>query len=201
MQHKDTAVAKDTAKKRLLRRNSAPQKWSFLWNTIDRHNIVEEQDESSAAKSEEEHEDDYELEQLLNMIRIPMFLEKFMLFALLTSLDCFLYYFTVLPIRLIKGYVKQFKSYRQHYRLQQRSGHKNKIPFRYRITSREYKERCMIFIIVISSILLSKLDTSKLYHRIKRQSTMKLYMLFSVLEMADKNVGKFGPELINGYAF
>lgn len=99
MQHKDTAVAKDTTKKRLLRRNSAPsaihiisrldKKWSFLWNTIDRHNIVEEQDESSAAKSEEEHEDDYELEQLLNMIRIPMFLEKFMLFALLTSLDCF----------------------------------------------------------------------------------------------------------------
>ncbi|CAI6559908.1 AKR_HP2_G0016060.mRNA.1.CDS.1 [Saccharomyces cerevisiae] len=206
MQHKDTAVAKDTAKKRLLRRNSAPsaihiisrldKKWSFLWNTIDRHNIVEEQDESSAAKSEEEHEDDYELEQLLNMIRIPMFLEKFMLFALLTSLDCFLYYFTVLPIRLIKGYVKQFKSYRQHYRLQQRSGHKNKIPFRYRITSREYKERCMIFIIVISSILLSKLDTSKLYHRIKRQSTMKLYMLFSVLEMADKMLASLGQSLL-----
>ncbi|CAD6622639.1 XXYS1_4_G0005000.mRNA.1.CDS.1 [Saccharomyces cerevisiae] len=206
MQYKDTAVAKDTAKKRLLRRNSAPsaihiisrldKKWSFLWNTIDRHNIVEEQDESSAAKSEEEHEDDYELEQLLNMIRIPMFLEKFMLFALLTSLDCFLYYFTVLPIRLIKGYVKQFKSYRQHYRLQQRSGHKNKMPFQYRITSREYKERCMIFIIVISSILLSKLDTSKLYHRIKRQSTMKLYMLFSVLEMADKMLASLGQSLL-----
>lgn len=124
-----------------------------------------------------------------------------MLFALLTSLDCFLYYFTVLPIRLIKGYVKQFKRYRQHYRLQQRSGHTHNIPFRYEITSREYKERCMIFIIVISSILLSKLDTSKLYHRIKQQSTMKLYMLFSVLEMADKMLASLWPKPANRYAF
>ncbi|CAI4061501.1 hypothetical protein SUVZ_05G2290 [Saccharomyces uvarum] len=206
MQNKDTGVAKDTVKKRLHRRNSAPsaihiisqldRKWSFLWNTIDRHKSVEGKDDRSEAEREDEQEDDYELEQLLNMVRIPMFLEKFMLFALLTSLDCFLYYFTVLPIRLIKGYVKQFKRYRQHYRLQQRSGHTHIIPFRYEITSREYKERCMIFIIVVSSILLSKLDTSKLYHRIKRQSTMKLYMLFSVLEMADKMLASLGQSLL-----
>ncbi|CAI4038610.1 hypothetical protein SMKI_05G2210 [Saccharomyces mikatae IFO 1815] len=206
MQHNDNIVGKDITKKRLLRRNSAPsaihiisqldRKWCFLWKTIDRHNINDEQDRRCDTDTEEEKEDDYELEQLLNMVRIPVFLEKFMLFALLASLDCFLYYFTVLPIRLIKGYVKQFKSYRQHYRLQQRSGHKHIISFRYIITSREYKERCMIFIIMTSSILLSKLDTSKLYHRIKRQSAMKLYMLFSVLEMADKMLASLGQSLL-----
>ncbi|EJS43958.1 YER140W [Saccharomyces arboricola H-6] len=206
MHNKDTTVAKDTTKKRLIRRNSAPpaihiisqldRKWSFLWNTIDRHKSIEEKNDRSDAEREEEQGDAYELEQLLNMLRIPVFLEKFMLFALLTSLDCFLYYFTVLPIRLVKGYVKQFKSYRQHYHLQKRSGHKHKKPFEYKITTREYKERCMIFIIVISSILLSKLDTSKLYHRIKRQSAMKLYMLFSVLEMADKMLASLGQSLL-----
>ncbi|CAI4060614.1 hypothetical protein SKDZ_05G2180 [Saccharomyces kudriavzevii ZP591] len=205
MQNKEIEIVKDKTKKRLLRRNSAPpaiqiisqldKKWSFLWNTVDRHKGIEEHENRSEAEHEEEQEDDYELEQLLNMVRIPLFLEKFMLFALLTSLDCFLYYFTVLPIRLIKGYVKQFKSYRQHYHSQQRFGHKRKIPFKYKITSTEYKERCMIFIIVISSILLSKLDTSKLYHRIRRQSAMKLYMLFSVLEMADKMLASLGQSL------
>ncbi|SMN21700.1 similar to Saccharomyces cerevisiae YER140W EMP65 Putative protein of unknown function [Maudiozyma saulgeensis] len=120
---------------------------------------------------------DVELEQLLNMIRIPIQIEKFMGFTLLASLDCFLYYFTVLPIKI--G-VRLFSTTTTTSRL-----------------ARTYKERVTLFLIISVTIIISHLDTSKVYHKIKRQSAMKLYMLFNVLEIADKMLATIGQSLLS----
>ncbi|CCH58658.1 hypothetical protein TBLA_0A08690 [Henningerozyma blattae CBS 6284] len=134
---------------------------------------------TQSSLAEQELKDGYELEQLLNMARVPICLEKFIAFTLLASFDSFLYYFTVLPIRFIKGIYRSLYSVK--------AGSK---------PMKTYRERLTIFLIIVASMVLGKLDTSKLYHRIKRQSEVKLYMLFGVLDMADKMCSTMGQSLL-----
>lgn len=147
-----------------------------------------ELDDSTEDKNTEEEEvisdPVYELEQLKNMCQIPFYLEKFMIFTLLASLDGLLYYFTVLPTKIIQRLCLYGIAATRH--------DKNNTKY-----SQTYKERCILCLIMISTVVLSNLDTSKSYHRIKRQNTMKLYMLFNVLEMCDKMLASVGQSLLN----
>ncbi|KAK5960611.1 Emp65p PWA37_002038 [Arxiozyma heterogenica] len=120
----------------------------------------------------------YELEQLINMIKIPFHLEKLMTFTLLASINDLLYFFTVLPINIFESIAI----------------YKKDPPFR---SIQTYKQRCALCLIITACLVLSHLDTSKVYHRIKRQNTMKLYMLFNVLEMCDKMLASMGQSLLN----
>ncbi|GAV50861.1 hypothetical protein ZYGR_0AD00440 [Zygosaccharomyces rouxii] len=124
-------------------------------------------------------EDDYELEQLLNMVRIPPSLEKFMIWTLLACSDCFLHYFTITPLRVATGFIAKYWRGKN------------------RRSSEMYNDRCMVCLILIAAFVLNSLDTSKAYHRIKRQSSVKLYMLFSVLEMANKMLASMGQSLFS----
>ncbi|QLQ79579.1 hypothetical protein HG537_0C02260 [Torulaspora globosa] len=137
--------------------------------------LMYDKSSGTSSKAEENVEAERELEQLINMTRIPLRLEKFMLWTLLACFDCFLHYFTVMPLRIISDV----------FRIRKKG----------RWISRTHTERFMVFLIVIASIVLSKMDTSKAYHRIKRQSSVKLYMLFGVLEMADKMLASMGQSL------
>lgn len=121
---------------------------------------------------QEIYEANHELEQILNMLRLFLHLEKFMAFSLLACLNCFLYYFTIVPARII-------------YSCCNKTGLRN-----------AYKEYTMVFLISGASIILSGLDTSRVYHRIKGQSAIKLYMMFGVLEMCDKMLSSVGQSLI-----
>lgn len=123
-------------------------------------------------------EPSYELEQLINMVKIPYHLEKLMIFTLLASIDGLLYYFTVFPIKIIQPFLVYGKD-------------------RHQLLSRTYKQRCTLFLIITACIVLGRIDTSQVYHRIKGQNTMKLYMLFNVLEMCDKMLASLGQSLLN----
>ncbi|EDO16768.1 hypothetical protein Kpol_526p21 [Vanderwaltozyma polyspora DSM 70294] len=140
-------------------------------HSLNVNEVEEDEDENSIQ--------DYELEQLINMFSIPLHLEKFMLLTLLASFDCYLYYFTILPIRLVHGVFLD---------LTQASNNR---------ASRTRKERLIMFLIITASILLTRLDTSKVYHNIKRQSAVKLYMLYSVLDMGDKMLATLGQSLLS----
>ncbi|CCD23338.1 Emp65p NDAI_0B03030 [Naumovozyma dairenensis CBS 421] len=134
--------------------------------------------------------DEVEIEQLLNMITMPIYLEKYMFFTLLACFDCFLYHFTGLPIKIIQNLslTRKNKTITFPTGLNKHKQRKNWL-------TKTYKERCLVFLIGVSSMFLSKLNTSIIYHRIKRQSAMKLYMLFSVLEMADILLASMGQSL------
>lgn len=127
--------------------------------------------------AEEETEVEHELEQLVNMTKIPFHLERFMIWTLLTCFDCFLHLLTATPMKILNDIL-----FRNHKRKR-------------KSLSKTFNESFMVFMIVVASVILSKLDTSKAYHRIKRQSSVKLYMLFGVLEMADKMLASMGQSL------
>lgn len=148
----------------------------YLWREVG--NAVENGgDDGEYVAEAEQDEHQHEIEQLLNMTRIPLFLERFMLWTLLACFDCFLHFFTVMPMKIIHGFVSRYRKGKE-------------FPL-----SRTSNERFMAFLIIVASAILSKLDTSKAYHRIKRQSSVKLYMLFGVLEMADKMLASMGQSL------
>lgn len=132
-----------------------------------------------------EESEEYELEQLINFVRVPFYLEKFMLLNLLASFDSFLYYFTVLPIKTVVEIClgrpptqDMGSSAATNWVVERRS------------------ERQTIFLLLAASATLGRIDTSRVYHRIKMQNTMKLYMLFNVLEMADKLLSSMGQSLL-----
>lgn len=161
---------------KVKKQSQLPQNDRFIrWlSELDYHPL---QTKDSDTKNNRNSKTDVEIEQLMNMLRIPIQIEKFMSFTLLASLDCFLYYFTVLPIKIgVRLY----------------SGN----PTTSRL-ARTYKERVSLFLILSVTIIISHLDTSKVYHKIKRQSAMKLYMLFNVLEIADKMLATIGQSLLS----
>ncbi|KAL3234610.1 hypothetical protein RNJ44_03372 [Nakaseomyces bracarensis] len=181
-----------------------------LGDDVDRFEDEEEDED------DEYNQHDFEVEQLLNMFRIPLYLEKFMLFTLLASYDCFLYYFTELPYNVFRHHLKGFKKrmrgflgkkdessidMRSENKIKENQHNRRELTKEQKRLRRErkskiFQDKCTAFLIVVSVILLSPLDTSKVYHRIKRQSTVKLYVLFSLLEMSDQLLSSVGQSLL-----
>ncbi|CUS21215.1 LAQU0S02e08658g1_1 [Lachancea quebecensis] len=129
-------------------------------------------DQSAEDEQREAEEAEHEMEQILNMLRLFLHMEKLMLFSLLACLNGFLYYFTTFPARLLYNFIGR-KKLRQ--------------------ADREFN---LLALIVLASLVLFRVDTSRVYHRIKGQSAIKLYMMFGVLEMCDKMLSSVGQSLM-----
>ncbi|KAI1169648.1 DUF747-domain-containing protein [Nemania sp. FL0916] len=51
-------------------------------------------------------------------------------------------------------------------------------------------------VIICSSIALSNLDASRMYHFIRAQSSMKLYVIYNILEVADRLLSAIGQDIL-----
>ncbi|SCU83617.1 LAME_0C05864g1_1 [Lachancea meyersii CBS 8951] len=133
---------------------------------------LREREATKLAERREAEEAEYEMEQIVNMLRLFVHMEKLMAFSLLACFNCFLYYFTVFPARLVY------------------------CCFNEKRLKQARKEFVTLFLIACASAILLKVDTSQVYHRIKGQSAMKLYMMFGVLDMCDKMLSSLGQSLL-----
>ncbi|XP_023213836.1 transmembrane anterior posterior transformation protein 1 homolog [Centruroides sculpturatus] len=52
-------------------------------------------------------------------------------------------------------------------------------------------------ILITVSFLMTYVDTSMLYHIVKSQSVIKLYIFFNMLEIADKLFSSFGQDILD----
>lgn len=123
-------------------------------------------------------------EQLGNFVRLPFYLERVIVFGSLACLDSFLYIFTILPLRFcyaVSCIFFKLLGLRKNTR----------IP----VARRADAIKGMIFIFVLYS--LSQLDTSMIYHNIRGQSAVKLYVMFNVLEIADKLCSALGQDILD----
>jgi len=127
-------------------------------------------------------------EKVYNFWKIPWEVEKFMMFGFLQCADSFLFVYTFLPLRILGalwGLISR--------------------PFRvcFRPTSQTLlkpAEACDLlkgFILVICGALMTYVDTSILYHLIKSQSVIKLYIFYNMLEVGDRLFSSFGQDLID----
>lgn len=118
---------------------------------------------------------DTSAEGLLNIVKTPAQLEKVMLFGVLICLDTFLSIFTILPLRLCVAAYKLI------------SGNLKSI------TRRGDLVKGTVLVAVLCAM--AQLDISRIYHNIRGQAVIKLYVMFNVLEVADKLCSAIGQDI------
>ncbi|KAG5638628.1 hypothetical protein H0H81_011347 [Sphagnurus paluster] len=109
-------------------------------------------------------------ERVSNFLSIPLAMEKIMTFGFIVCLDSFLYTFTILPIRFMFALFRFVTNI-----------------FRFKPPSLPPSQKADILralLLIVSILILNPLtDASKIYHTIRGQDTIKLYVIFNALEV------------------
>ncbi|MED6285986.1 Transmembrane anterior posterior transformation protein 1 [Characodon lateralis] len=124
-------------------------------------------------------------ERVYTCLRIPKELEKLMTFGFFLCLDTFLYVFTLLPLRVILALLRLLT-----------------VPCCGLGGSRllQPAQVCDVlkgFIMVLCYSMMSYVDYSMMYHLIRGQSVIKLYIIYNMLEVADRLFSSFGQDILD----
>lgn len=129
-------------------------------------------------------------EKIYSFMKIPRELEKFLAYGCMQCADSFLYIFTFLPIRyfmalwalLTRPLIRCLKRRRDFQRI---------------LSPAETCDLLKGTMWIIVSYTLLYADTNMLYHLIKSQSIIKLYMFYNMLEIGDRLLSAFGQDIID----
>lgn len=130
-------------------------------------------------------------------LKIPKELEKFIFYGFFQCVDAFLFIFTLLPIRFllalwflfsrsIKRTLNAFTAIKRTTFVAQ--------PL---LQPAEICDLLKGFILIFGAFLMNHVDTSILYHVIRSQSVIKLYIFYNMLEVADKLISSFGQDILD----
>ena len=136
--------------------------------------------ELTATDSDEAHE--FKRERVKNFLMLPEALERTLWFGFVVCLDSFLYIFTILPMRL----------FRSLYHLGRRMS-KAQVSLK----SSEKVDILKSALILLTCIILNQLDASRIYHNIRGQAAIKLYVLYNVLTVGDKLFCALGQDILD----
>ncbi|KAF2760267.1 DUF747-domain-containing protein [Pseudovirgaria hyperparasitica] len=165
-------------------------------------------------------------ERLLNFLLLPPQLEQTIVFGFFACLDAWLYSFTILPLRFFKALyvladwmvrtiIKEFKDIgsfiywgiepRHEITLPEQSRRSSRSStFRHRRTKSKpsllmptHKADILKGLLVIAScFILMRLDASRMYHSIRGQAAIKLYVIYNVLEVCDRLFSALGQDVL-----
>ncbi|XP_063165698.1 transmembrane anterior posterior transformation protein 1 homolog isoform X3 [Candoia aspera] len=134
-------------------------------------------------------------ERVYTCMRIPRELEKLMIFGIFLCLDAFLYVFTLLPLRVFLAMLRFItlpcSGLRCHLRMGLRMSDRRLL---------QPAQVCDIFkgvILVICYFMMHYVDYSMMYHLIRGQSVIKLYIIYNMLEVADRLFSSFGQDILD----
>ncbi|KAF7489230.1 Transmembrane anterior posterior transformation protein 1 -like protein [Sarcoptes scabiei] len=136
-------------------------------------------------------------EKFYIFLQIPYKMETFLFYGFFQCVDAFLFVLTFLPFRLILALISCFLRITNMF-LRFISSFNSKCFHSAPILNSA--ETCDILkgIIVISSLfLINKIEVSMIYHQIKSQSIIKLYIFFNMLEVSDKLLSSFGQDILD----
>lgn len=137
---------------------------------------------------------DNSLEEVLNMLRVPLALESFIMFGLLVGFNSLLTILTLVPVKIFLMLYKSVIESALHYKLCHTLTFKPLKENMFWIRRDIITMTTLIFAFTILSF--STLDISRMYHDVKGQADIKLYVMFGVLEVADKLCASIGQELL-----
>lgn len=118
----------------------------------------------------------YKSERVSNFLRVGLAIEKVISFGSLVCLDSFLYTFTILPLRAVLALQNL------HRRLN--ASQKSDIL------------KFGLFVLVCVFLLLYT-EPSRMYHGVRGQDNVKLYVIFNALEIADKLCCSIGQDVLD----
>ncbi|CAK9440186.1 uncharacterized protein LODBEIA_P42860 [Lodderomyces beijingensis] len=133
--------------------------------------------------------DEESYQELVNMLSIPWYLEKFMIFGLIVCFNSFLTLFTLAPIKII---IVISKVIRGAFNRESKTERLCKLA-----TVRKDVITLTLIFASLAVLYLGKFDISKMYHDVRGQADIKLYVMFGVLEVAEKLCSSIGQDLLN----
>uniref|UniRef100_A0A7S0J7C5 Uncharacterized protein n=1 Tax=Calcidiscus leptoporus TaxID=127549 RepID=A0A7S0J7C5_9EUKA len=115
-------------------------------------------------------------EGIYNFFYVPRNLERLLLFGYLACFDSFVQQFTFLPIRVVSALTTLLCWHRP--------------------TPAQKRDLLRGTLIFLVSFLLLRINMSQTYHNVRNQSTIKLYVVFNILEILDKLCASFGEDIL-----
>ncbi|ORZ01641.1 eukaryotic membrane protein family-domain-containing protein [Syncephalastrum racemosum] len=132
-------------------------------------------------------------ERVTNFLGVPAAVEKLMLFGFVVCLDSFLYTFTILPLRFCLA----LYHYGNHLYDNMRAVAKGRESRFVRLRPSQKCDLLKGFLIIITCCVMWTLDPSRIYHTIRGQAVLKLYVVFNVLEIFDKLCCSVGQDILD----
>ncbi|KAJ8656542.1 hypothetical protein O0I10_007865 [Lichtheimia ornata] len=131
-------------------------------------------------------------ERINNFLAVPAAVEKLMGFGFVVCLDSFLYTFTILPLRFMLAF----------YHCMQHMYHNIQVLIygEGRLISLRPSQKCDLlkgFLAMITCTVMSMLEPSRIYHSIRGQAVLKLYVIFNCLEVFDKLCCSVGNDILD----
>ncbi|XP_039866102.1 transmembrane anterior posterior transformation protein 1 homolog isoform X2 [Simochromis diagramma] len=124
-------------------------------------------------------------ERVYTCMRIPKELEKLMIFGFFLCVDAFLYVFTLLPLRVLLALLRLFTLPCCGF-----SGSRLLQPA-------QVCDMLRGLILVLCFSMMHYVDYSMMYHLIRGQSIIKLYIIYNMLEVADRLFSSFGQDILD----
>ncbi|XP_028966668.1 transmembrane anterior posterior transformation protein 1 [Galendromus occidentalis] len=134
-------------------------------------------------------------EKFYMFFKIPKEFEKFQFYGLVQCIDAFLFVFTLLPVRFVFSTYAGLTNWIKVV-FHKLTKHGSPVHNR-RLQPAETCDFIKGLIIIIVAYLTTYIDTSVLYHMVKTQSVIKLYIFFNMLEVADRLFSNFGQDIID----
>ncbi|KAE8285616.1 Transmembrane anterior posterior transformation protein 1-like protein [Larimichthys crocea] len=124
-------------------------------------------------------------ERVYTCMRIPKELEKLMIFGFFLCVDAFLYVFTLLPLRVLLAMLRLLTLPCCGF-----SGSRLLQPA-------QVCDMLKGLILVLCFSMMHYVDYSMMYHLIRGQSVIKLYLIYNMLEVADRLFSSFGQDILD----
>ncbi|OWF51710.1 transmembrane anterior posterior transformation protein 1 homolog [Mizuhopecten yessoensis] len=126
-------------------------------------------------------------QRVYTIMKTPRELEKFIVFGFFQLVDAFLFLFTFLPLRIVLALLKIITH-----------------PCGFLMPKSpkvlEPAQICDILkgiILLVSFFIINYIDTSMMYHLVRGQAIVKLYVFFNMLDMADRLFSSFGQDILD----
>lgn len=129
-------------------------------------------------------------QKIYSFMRIPRDLERFMVYGIMQCADSFLYIHTFLPVRfLLAVWALLSRTVVRIFRLR---GNGQRL-----LSPAEICDLLKGAIWVAVTLIMLLVDTNRVYHIIKSQSIIKLYIFYNMLEVGDRLLSAFGQDTID----
>ncbi|ORE06163.1 DUF747-domain-containing protein [Rhizopus microsporus var. microsporus] len=132
-------------------------------------------------------------ERVTNFLGVPGAIEKLMGFGIFVCFDSFLYTFTILPLRFCLAFY-HFIIFIIHNTRAFIVGQKESY------TRLRPSQKCDLlkgFLVMITCVFMNIFDPSRVYHSIRGQAVLKLYVILNVLEICDKLCCSLGVDVLD----
>ena len=127
-----------------------------------------------------------------NFLILPYFLERLLSSGFLICLDCFLFLFTMLPLRMLLLALRLLR-----FPVQCLLSPSRAVSSLSSALSSALPDVVRFVLLLLSWYCLSQLPMSRLYHYIRGQSVLKLYVIFNMLQISDRLLASIGEDVLD----